>query len=84
MAEEVVTDKNGLVYPCGVAPAVGDAKELAPGVWWLRMPMPFALDHINLWALRDGDGWALVDTGVAIKAAIMNSNAGNPAGSRPN
>ena len=64
MAEEVVTDKNGLVYPCGVAPAVGDAKELAPGVWWLRMPMPFALDHINLWALRDGDGWALVDTGI--------------------
>jgi len=51
--EEVVTDKNGLVYPCGVAPAVGDAKELAPGVWWLRMPMPFALDHINLWAIAD-------------------------------
>ena len=62
--DEVVIDKHGLAYPCGAAPAAGSAKELAPGVWWMRMPMPFALDHINLWALRDGDGWALVDTGV--------------------
>ena len=28
------------------------------------MPMPFTLDHVNLWALRDDDGWALVDTGL--------------------
>lgn len=27
------------------------------------MPLPFALDHINLWLLRDGDGWTVVDTG---------------------
>ena len=44
--------------------------ELAPGVRWLRMPLPFALDHINLWLLRDRaedgrDGWAIVDCGVA-------------------
>lgn len=37
---------------------------MAPGVWWLRMPLPFALDHVNLWLIEDGDGWALVDTGV--------------------
>ncbi len=53
-----------LVYPCGDAPAVGQAKQVADGVWWLRMQLPFALDHINLWALRDGDGWTLVDTGI--------------------
>ncbi len=35
-----------------------------PGVLWLRMPLPYALAHINLYALRDGDGWAIVDTGV--------------------
>ena len=51
-------------------PAVGDVIELAPGVRWLRMPLPFALDHINLWLLRDRDeagraGWAIVDCGVA-------------------
>lgn len=39
-------------------------KEVAPGVHWLRMPLPFQLDHINLWALEDGDGWTLVDTGI--------------------
>jgi glyoxylase-like metal-dependent hydrolase (beta-lactamase superfamily II) len=36
---------------------------VAPGVHWIRMPLPYALNHINLWALDDGDGWALVDTG---------------------
>lgn len=57
-------DPSGLTFPCGDAPAAGDARELAPGVWWIRMPLPFTLDHINLWALCDGDGWALVDTGI--------------------
>jgi hypothetical protein len=38
--------------------------EVAPGVFWLRMPLPFALDHINLWVLRDNGGWTLVDTGL--------------------
>ena len=38
-------------------------KEVASGVHWLRMPLPFQLDHINLWVLEDGDGWTLIDTG---------------------
>jgi glyoxylase-like metal-dependent hydrolase (beta-lactamase superfamily II) len=64
-------DERKLHYPLGdVLPAPGDAIELAPGVRWLRMPLPFALDHINLWLLRDRDadgreGWAIVDCGVA-------------------
>lgn len=40
--------------------------EAAPGIFWLRMPLPFALDHINLWLLRDGDGWTGVDCGIAL------------------
>jgi glyoxylase-like metal-dependent hydrolase (beta-lactamase superfamily II) len=36
---------------------------VAPGIHWLRMPLPFVLDHINLWLLADGDGWTIVDTG---------------------
>ncbi len=52
-----------LNYPCGDPPSPGEAREVAPGVLWLRMPLPFALNHINLWALDDGDGWAIVDTG---------------------
>ena len=58
-------EKPVLDYPCGEPPAHGDAKAIAPGVQWLRMPLPFGLDHINLWTVRDGDGgWAAFDTGV--------------------
>lgn len=53
-----------LEHPCGEPPAPGEAKAVAPGVLWLRMPMGGALDHINVWALADGDGWTLVDTGL--------------------
>lgn len=62
--EDAAADKSGLAFPCGEAPAAGSAKEVAQGLWWIRMPLPFSLDHINLWALRDGAGWALVDTGI--------------------
>ncbi len=53
-----------LVYPCGEPPATGTVKEIAAGVLWLRMPLPLSLSHINLWAVRDGDGWAIFDTGM--------------------
>lgn len=38
---------------------------VAPGVFWVRMKLPFQLDHINLWLLDDGDGWVIVDCGIA-------------------
>ena len=59
-----------LHYPFGdTLPASGRAIEVAPGVKWLRMHLPFALDHINLWLLRDAlpgpqgevQGWTVVD-----------------------
>ncbi|MFZ5556660.1 MAG: MBL fold metallo-hydrolase [Pseudomonadota bacterium] len=52
-----------LGYPLAGVPAPGEALRVADGVHWLRMPLPFALDHINLWLLEDGDGWTLVDCG---------------------
>ena len=52
-----------LDYPFDDTPAPGQPLEVAPGVRWLRMPLPFALDHINLWLLDDGDDVAIVDTG---------------------
>lgn len=55
-----------LSFPHEAPVASGTVREVAPGVYWLRMPLPFALDHINLWLLRDGDGWTAVDCGVAI------------------
>ena len=55
-----------LNYPLGDRlPATGEALEVAPGVRWVRMALPFALDHINLWLLRDRldglDGLTVVD-----------------------
>ena len=55
-----------LHYPLGdTLPSPGAALEVAPGVRWLRMALPFALDHINLWLLRDKidgvEGWTVVD-----------------------
>jgi glyoxylase-like metal-dependent hydrolase (beta-lactamase superfamily II) len=52
-----------LDYPFPVPPAPGEAIEVAPRIHWLRMPLPFALDHINLWLLADDDGFTLVDCG---------------------
>jgi glyoxylase-like metal-dependent hydrolase (beta-lactamase superfamily II) len=59
-----------LHYPLGESlPAPGGAIELAPGVRWIRMALPFALDHINLWLLRDEidgrAGWTVVDCCIA-------------------
>jgi glyoxylase-like metal-dependent hydrolase (beta-lactamase superfamily II) len=51
-------------------PAAAETIEVAPGVHWLRMPLPFALDHINLWLLDDGEAWTLVDCGVNVPATI--------------
>tara|TARA_Y100000748_G_scaffold304218_1_gene312770 strand:+ start:2054 stop:3112 length:1059 start_codon:yes stop_codon:yes gene_type:complete len=60
---------QGLIYPVQ-KPAQGAAVELQPGVLWIRMPLPFKLDHVNLWALREGRGWAVVDTGVWTEQAM--------------
>ena len=49
-------------------PQPGEAIPVADGVWWIRMPLPFALDHINLWILADGDGFTLVDSGYGVQA----------------
>ncbi|WP_296000897.1 MBL fold metallo-hydrolase [Rugamonas sp.] len=74
--------ESQLHYPLGdEVPAVGAVVDIAPGVRWLRMPLPFALDHINLWLLVDrfgdaaGDvdadaGWTVVDCGVASDATM--------------
>jgi glyoxylase-like metal-dependent hydrolase (beta-lactamase superfamily II) len=66
-------------------PDPGEAVEVAPGVIWVRMALPFALDHVNLWLLADGDGWTLVDTGHGDEATAAAWEALAPAvlGGRP-
>ncbi len=65
--------ESALHYPLGsTLPEPGRTIEVAPGVRWLRMGLPFALDHINLWLLRDRidgrEGWSIVDCGIANEA----------------
>jgi len=59
--------KPNLVYPLGDPPGAGDTREIAPGVHWVRMPLPFVLQWINLWLIEDGDGWTIVDTGMGLE-----------------
>ena len=54
-----------LAYPYPEVPAPGATLEVAPGVRWLSMPLPFQLDHINLWLLDEGGATTIVDTGIA-------------------
>ncbi|HEX8605826.1 MAG TPA: MBL fold metallo-hydrolase, partial [Pseudoduganella sp.] len=63
-----------LHYPFGdTVPAPGDAIAVGPGIRWLRLPLPFALDHVNLWLLDDlEDTLTVVDCG----AATDDSRAG--------
>ncbi|HEY5582371.1 MAG TPA: MBL fold metallo-hydrolase, partial [Rhodoferax sp.] len=63
-----------LHYPLGhTLPAPGAAVTVAPGVKWLRMGLPFALNHINLWLLRDEidgqPGWSVVDCCISSEPA---------------
>ena len=58
--------ESQLSYAFGdTLPAPGSMHEVAPGVFWLRMGLPFALDHINLWLIRDDGAWTVVDCGIA-------------------
>lgn len=51
-------------YPFGDAVPEGvKALEVARGVFWARIPLPWSLDHINVYLFDEGDGWSLVDTG---------------------
>src|SRR6056297_3897575 len=74
-----------LRYPWPDAPDPGDAIDVAPGVLWMRLPLPMALDHVNVYALDDGDSWTVVDTGIRSKrgVALWEKLLAGPLGGRP-
>jgi hypothetical protein len=57
-------DPHPALPDSGAMPEAGTAVTVAPGILWVRMPLPFALDHINIWLLEDDAGWTIVDTGI--------------------
>lgn len=60
---------NAIHHPFDTAPAEGQAIQVAPGILWMRLPLPVALDHVNVYALDDGDAWTIVDTGLMTRRA---------------
>jgi glyoxylase-like metal-dependent hydrolase (beta-lactamase superfamily II) len=60
-----VTKFEPIRYPWEDIPSEGEAVEVAEGVLWMRLPLPMKLDHVNVYALDDGDGWTVVDTGMS-------------------
>ena len=74
-----------LSYPHESPPDTGEAIEVADGVLWMRLPMPLALDHVNVFALDDGDGWTLVDTGMSTRKTrgVLEALFSGPLGGRP-
>jgi glyoxylase-like metal-dependent hydrolase (beta-lactamase superfamily II) len=76
---------NGIRHPFSDAPDEGQAAEIADGILWMRLPLPMALDHVNVYALDDGDGWTVVDTGMASKRSrsIWQALLDGPLAGRP-
>lgn len=62
-------DRPTLQFPFADTPEKGHTAEIFDDLTWLRMPLPIDLNHINLWLLRDGPGWAIVDTGIHTEEA---------------
>jgi glyoxylase-like metal-dependent hydrolase (beta-lactamase superfamily II) len=60
----------GIRYPWESPPEPGQAIVVAEGVLWIRLPLPMALDHVNIYALDEGDHWSIVDTGVHSRTSV--------------
>jgi glyoxylase-like metal-dependent hydrolase (beta-lactamase superfamily II) len=58
-----VKANDALRYPWDAHPGPDQVVDVMPGVKWLRLKLPFRLNHVNIYLLADGDGWAMVDTG---------------------
>jgi glyoxylase-like metal-dependent hydrolase (beta-lactamase superfamily II) len=79
------TDNTTLTFPVAEAPKTGEVMEIAPGILWARIPLPFRLNHINVYLLDDGDGWAVLDTGIGNDAtrAVWETLVSGPLAGRP-
>jgi glyoxylase-like metal-dependent hydrolase (beta-lactamase superfamily II) len=75
----------GIQYAFDTRPQTGETMQIAPGLFWLRMHLPFSLAHINLWLLDEGTSWSVVDSGVAIDECkdIWKKTFADTMGGRP-
>jgi glyoxylase-like metal-dependent hydrolase (beta-lactamase superfamily II) len=77
----------GIHAPWATPPDPGAVTEIAPGAFWVRLPLPMALDHVNCFAFDEGGSWTLVDPGMdtpkcrAVWEAVLSGPlAGKPVG----
>ncbi|MEL6640480.1 MAG: MBL fold metallo-hydrolase [Pseudomonadota bacterium] len=72
-------------YPFADPPKEGEAIPVANGVLWMRLPLPMALDHVNVFAFDEGDSWTIIDTGFSTKKtkAIWEGLLAGPLAGKP-
>ncbi|SHI81797.1 MBL fold metallo-hydrolase [Wenxinia saemankumensis] len=77
--------RDGLRFPWDAPPEPGRATEVAEGILWMRLPLPMALDHVNVYALADEDGWTIVDAGLSWQTgrALWGELLAGPLAGRP-
>ena len=77
--------QSGLKFPHPSTPAPGVPVEIAPGLLWIRLALPFRLDHVNIYLIEDGAGFAVIDTGIddATTRAAWDALLGGPLKARP-
>lgn len=82
---DMPTVAQPLVYLHETPPEPGHSVEIAKGLIWLRLPLPFVLNHVNCWLLDDGDGWTIIDTGAdnATTRKIWEDVLANRLGGKP-
>src|SRR3954454_13055417 len=59
---------SSLTFPFAAPPAPGTLVDVAPGIRWMRLPLPYRLDHVNIYLIRDERGWVALDTGLGTDA----------------
>jgi glyoxylase-like metal-dependent hydrolase (beta-lactamase superfamily II) len=74
-----------LLFPFPVPPEMTSPIEIVPGLLWVRLPLPFRLDHVNIYLVEDGPGWAVIDTGLgdAQTRAAWDALLAGPLAGRP-
>jgi glyoxylase-like metal-dependent hydrolase (beta-lactamase superfamily II) len=68
--DSIQSSAEALRYPWEIHPGHDQVVEVMPGVLWVRLKLPFRLNHVNIYLLADGDGWTMVDSGFGNEESI--------------
>lgn len=66
----LMLERKSLEFPWAEPPTPGEVRRVASGLLWARLPLPFRLNHVNVWLLEEDDGWTVIDTGCATPEII--------------